>query len=176
MPSARLFIAVWPSADACADLALLPRKSRPGCKFVPEANWHVTIRFLGQADALEVAAALDEVRFESTTVRLGPMIDLLGDHSVVVHASGLDTLHDQVVRATSDLGDAPVRKRFVSHLTLARLNSRKHPAAIPDMVGAAFSTEFEASAVSLVESRLHPEGARYETLAEWPTVARNDYP
>ena len=79
----RLFVAVWPTSEACADLSLLPRKDQPGIRFVPEENWHVTLRFLGDAHPREVAEALDEVTFPTAEVRLGPVVEYLGDEQLV---------------------------------------------------------------------------------------------
>ena len=60
---ARLFVAAWPPSELTADLTGLPRKNRPGIKWVEPENWHVTLRFLGDADPDEVTRRLDEVEF-----------------------------------------------------------------------------------------------------------------
>ena len=78
---------------------------------------------------------------------------------------GLDALAAAVGAATAELGERP-RRRFVGHLTLARLHRR---AAMPEVLGALVDGAFDVTAVALVQSRLHPDGARYETLATWPT-------
>jgi 2'-5' RNA ligase len=170
MPSMRLFVAVWPGADACAELRLLHRKDQPGVRFVAEQNWHVTLRFLGRADPREVAAALDGVHVPATRVTLGPVVELLSDHSVIVRAGGLDGWATAVNRATRELGDAPPRRRFVGHLTLARLSqrARRQQAALPRIVGAPFAASFRADEFTLVRSHLDPGGVRYEVLDRWP--------
>ncbi|HUF99024.1 MAG TPA: RNA 2',3'-cyclic phosphodiesterase [Ilumatobacter sp.] len=168
MSSPRLFVALWPSADACSDLSLLHRKDEPGVRFVPEENWHVTLRFLGEAHPREVAEALDDVDFRAADITLGPIVEYLGDHSLIVHASGAEALNEVVERATSHLGDAPLRKRFVGHITIARLG-RRRSVRQPAVVGTPFHSTFTVAEVALVQSHLAPEGARYETLAAWPT-------
>ena len=45
----RLFVAVWPPEEVVAELTALPRKDGRGVRFVAPENWHVTLRFLGQA-------------------------------------------------------------------------------------------------------------------------------
>lgn len=169
----RLFVAVWPSDDACADLATLPRKDQHGVRFVPEENWHVTLRFLGEAHPREVAESLDELVFPEAHVQLGPIVEYLGDHSLIVRAGGCDTLNAMVDRATAHLGDAPVRKRFVGHITLARLSrqprSNRDDSNQRAVVGMPFSSSFPVSEVVLVQSHLEPDGARYEEIASWPT-------
>jgi 2'-5' RNA ligase len=169
----RLFVAVWPDSEASAALRLLHRKDQPGVRFVPEENWHVTLRFLGRAEPREVAAALDDVRVAPTRVRLGPVVELLSDHSVIVRADGLDGWAAAVNTATRDLGDTPSRRRFVGHVTLARLSqrARRQQAALPKIVGAPFAASFTAAELTLVCSHLHPGGARYEVLDRWPADA-----
>ena len=41
---------------------------------------------------------------------------------------------------------------------------------MPRVLGELVSAEFAVTEVALVESRLHPQGARYETLATWPVA------
>jgi 2'-5' RNA ligase len=36
------------------------------------------------------------------------------------------------------------------------------------VIGAPVDATFDVTELALVESRLHPEGARYETLRTWP--------
>jgi len=81
-----------------------------------------------------------------------------------VPVAGVDAVAAAVVRATADLGDQP-RKRFVGHLTVARL---KRSAVMPKALGLMVEAAFDVSEIALVQSRLDPAGARYETLATWP--------
>ena len=39
---------------------------------------------------------------------------------------------------------------------------------MPSALGARFDAEFHVDQVALVESRLEPQGARYETIETWP--------
>lgn len=160
---ARLFVAVWPPEEVVADLTSLPRKDQRGVRFVPAENWHLTLRFLGEADPDGVAAALDGGTYPAATVRLGPGVDLLGDRALVLPASGLDDLAAAVTARTADLGERP-RPRFVGHLTLARVTPH---ARMPVALGAYLRAAFDVAEIALVRSRLHPEGARYDTLATW---------
>ena len=163
----RLFVAVWPPPPIVEELRALARKDRRGVRFVAPENWHVTLRFLGEADPGRVAAALDEATLPAARARLGPGVDLLADRALVVPVDGVDELAAAVVRATADLGEPP-RKRFVGHLTLARLGRRATTLALPPALGALVDGEFEVTEVALVRSRLDPQGAHYETLDTWP--------
>lgn len=160
----RLFVAVWPPDDVVGELTTLPRKNQRGVRFVPPENWHLTLRFLGEADPAIVAAALDDAELPAATVRLGPGVDLWADRALVLPAAGLDDLAAEVTARTSSIGEPP-RKRFVGHLTLARL---KHHAVMPKALGAYSATTFAVDEIALVRSRLGPDGARYETLETWP--------
>ena len=161
---ARLFVAAWPPAELTGDLTGLPRKNRPGIKWVEPENWHVTLRFLGDADPDEVAQRLGQVEFEPTPVRYGPAIDVFMERVIIVPVHGLDGLANTVVGATADLGTEPPRARFSGHLTVARL--RPH-ARIPNVIGALVGAKDVIGRVELVESRLRPDGPQYETVAGW---------
>lgn len=161
----RLFVAIWPPDHVIETLRELPRKDQRGVRFVPPENWHITLRFLGECRIDEASEAVDEAVFEPARARLGPAVDLLGTRAVVVPVGGLDDLAAAVDTVTGDLGDVRRPRRFVGHLTLARVK-RHH--RVGKIVGLACDAEFDVAEVALVESRLHPSGARYETIATWP--------
>lgn len=159
----RLFLAAWPPEHVLATLRELPRKDRRGVRFVPEENWHVTLRFLGDASVDAVMASLDDAGLPTVTARLGPGVDMLGERLLVAPVHGVDDLAAAVRRATNGIGESDP-KRFVGHLTLARL---KPGADLPPAMGAPVSAEWTIDEVALVQSRLHPDGARYTTVATW---------
>jgi 2'-5' RNA ligase len=161
----RLFVCLWPPDRARETLEGLHRKDQVGTRFVPPENWHVTLRFLGNADPNEVAAALGTAHFPTTTVRLGPAVDVGGERTLFVPAVGADDLAAEVVRVTRDLGDQPIRRTFRGHVTLARLKRR---ANMPRVLGELVDVAWTPDEVALVESTLRPDGARYDTLATWP--------
>jgi 2'-5' RNA ligase len=165
---ARLFIAVWPPDDVVETLSELRRKDQRGVRFVPPDNWHITLRFLGEADHGAVAATLDRTTLPAASVTLGPAVDVLAERALIVPAQGLDGLARVVAECTAHLGEPP-RKRFNGHLTLARV---KPHASMPTTLGAIVHAEFDVHEVALVQSRLDPDGARYTTIASWPTTAR----
>ncbi len=164
---ARLFVAVWPPDELCADLTGLPRKNRPGIKWVEPHNWHVTLRFLGDADPAEVAAGLDGVEFEPTAVRYGPAVDVFMERVIMLPARGLEGLAAAVTEATAGLGTDPPRSRFAGHLTLARLKPR---ARIPDVIGALAGANQLVTGFDLVESRLRPDGPEYTVVHSWEAI------
>ncbi len=160
---ARLFIAVWPPADVISTLTALHRKDQRGVRFVRPENWHITLRFLGDADPNAVVDALRGVTFAPARVHLGPAVDVLADRALVIPVRGVDDLERTVREHTSHIGEAP-RKRFVSHLTVARV---KPNVPMPQTLGALTNDGFDVHEVTLVQSRLDPDGARYEILQSW---------
>lgn len=101
-----------------------------------------------------------------TVARVGPAIDMLGTHSAMAPVNGLDALSAAVVEATAGLGSLDPRPTFAGHITVARV---KRGAIVRKVVGMLCQAEFDVDEVALVESRLHPDGARYTTVATWPT-------
>ena len=163
---ARLFIAVWPPEEVISELTGLHRKDQRGVRFVPPENWHITLRFIGDADPDEVIAALDGSVLPRARARLGPAVDMLAERALVIPAAGFNDLADHVTSLTSHIGK-PTRQRFVGHLTLARV---KPHVAMPRTLGMMVSAEFDVDEIALVQSRLDPEGARYETIETWPVA------
>ena len=144
----RLFVAAWPSVEVADALAGLPRPEAPGLRWTRPDQWHVTLRFLGEADPDEATAALDE---------------LAAARVVVAAVAGLDDLAASVVAATAGVGEPPEERAFTGHLTLARSKGPVPPGA----VGTPVAGSFPVDEVCLVRSRTLTEGAAYETLARF---------
>jgi 2'-5' RNA ligase len=161
---ARLFIAVWPPEEVVAELTALPRKDQRGVRFVQPESWHITLRFLGDADPDEVIEALGDTSFAPAQARLGPAVDVIRERALVVPVDGLDALADHVTQRTNHIGEPP-RKRYLGHLTVARV---KPHVPMPRALGSLVSAAFDVEEIALVQSRLEPTGARYETLDTWP--------
>jgi 2'-5' RNA ligase len=162
---ARLFVAVWPPADVMERLAALPRREQPGVRWTTRDQWHVTLRFLGEADVDAARGALAGLQAASCHAVLGSRARRLGPSAFVVPVGGLDELAAGVALATEGVGQSSPRpsSRFRGHLTLARLKGKARPGLD---VSALASASWWVTSVALVQSQLHPHGARYETLAE----------
>jgi len=161
----RLFVAAWPSADLLRQVALIPRPTEPGVRWVPERNWHITLRFIGDADVDTVTARLGTTELPRPVAHLGPGLEPLGRRQIVVPVEGVDELAQAVRSATSGLGELD-RHRFRGHLTLARLQPNAHWTAN----GYQFEAEFEIGEIALVTSDLQATGAVYTTIARFPTT------
>jgi len=162
----RLFVAVRPSVEAATVLDRVPRPAAPRVRWLPREHWHVTLRFLGEADPDEVVGALAGIPWvdvPAVDVSLGPATALLGSDVVMVPAVGCDDLADRVVAATDGLGRPPEDRPFLGHLTLGRF--RDGPPA--GSVGSPVSATFRADEVLLVSSHTRPEGAVHAVVARY---------
>jgi 2'-5' RNA ligase len=160
----RLFIAARPSAAAVAVIERLPRPEAPGVRWLATDQWHVTLRFLGEADPDAAATALAALVAAPAEAVVGPVTRLLDDTVLVVPVAGLDRLAAAVVAATTGVGELPEDRPFVGHLTLCRFREGPPPGA----VGAAVSAAFSVEEVVLARSRTLPGGAVYEVLERFP--------
>lgn len=162
----RLFVAIWPPDDLLDRLADVERPRDQGVKWVRQENLHITLRFLGDADVDEVAGRLAGVPLPGATATVGPAFDLRAERSIMLPVAGVDDLADVVGRAVRGVGTANERRKFVGHLTVARLGERARPER---SVGRLFDAEFEVDEIALVASTLAATGSVYETVTTWPT-------
>jgi 2'-5' RNA ligase len=162
----RLFVAVWPEAATLDVLGSLPRPALPGVRWTGPEQWHVTLRFLGDADPDAVASRLTSVLAGRAGVEavMGPVCALLGRAVLQVPVAGLEDLAGAVAVATADLGQAPRPGPFHGHLTLAR---GRRPSDLRPLVGQAAAASWRVSEVTLVSSVPGRGGSRYEVLGRW---------
>ena len=179
----RLFVAVWPPAELVETLAGLERPQAKGLRWTTRDQWHVTLRFLGSVgegdfEALVVALRGIAVPGESArlarlerpvTAVVGPGPRAFGRGVWVLPVAGLDGLAavvDGLVGPADGLvGPADgLARPFHGHLTLARA---KHPSLLKGLPRPAISFSWDVGEVTLVNSTLHPEGARYDVVERW---------
>jgi 2'-5' RNA ligase len=163
----RLFVAVWPPDGVLDRLAGLARPGRAGVRWTTRDQWHVTLRFMGRVDRLDELKGALEAAGELTapTVSVGPKTRRLGSSIVCLPVAGLDTVAEAVVRLTGPYGEPPGERPFRGHLTLAR---GKRGTNVGPLAGEPFEANWTADEVTLVASRLHPHGARYEVVERYP--------
>jgi 2'-5' RNA ligase len=160
----RLFVAVWAPAPVVERLRSLPRPDTPGVRWVPPSNWHVTVRFFGEAEPADAVASLAGTPLPSATAVLGPAVRRLGKSALVVPVAGLDDLAAVVGDATAGVGLPRGSRPFTGHLTLARLRR----GANDDLTGTPIAAEFHVAEIVLVRSDLSRDGASYEVIGRWP--------
>jgi RNA 2',3'-cyclic 3'-phosphodiesterase len=174
----RLFVAVWPSAAARAALDTLPRPPTPGLRWTTPDQWHVTLRFLGeQDDADPAAAAVRRVPGGLEGSAPGPVAGSLGPATswfpgrrvLQVPVEGLDRLAAAVDTAFDGApgpGAGGRDRPFVGHLTVARTRGQRRGPI--DLAGAPCAAPWPVNRVTLVRSTLGGSGSRYEILAAAP--------
>ncbi|TML16692.1 MAG: hypothetical protein E6G39_05315 [Actinobacteria bacterium] len=135
----RLFVAVIPPPRVLDLLETIPREPQPDVRYTTRDQWHVTLRFLGDADIGEASAEVHRVDAQSVDVSLGPRVERLGRTVAMVPCAGLDMVAAAVRRATADT---------------------EHPVS-----GFELAATFTATEIHLVRSHLAREGARYEVVA-----------
>ncbi len=128
----RLFTALEIPRNAAMSLSLL-RGGLPGARWIDVENYHITLRFIGDIDgrtADEVVDRLDRID------RPEFQIDLTGmgsfgskkPHSIwagVSHTPEMHALHAEVERICQRIGLPPDPRKFMPHVTLARLRSSR---------------------------------------------------
>jgi 2'-5' RNA ligase len=162
-----LFVAAWPPAGVVERLGRLPRADVPGVRWTRPDQWHVTLRFLGEADEVQATQALRRLRAAPAEAVLGPRPDRLGRAVLVVPVRGLEALAAAVAVATASVtapsGTPPARghdQPFLGHLTLARLRGRPACALTAPVVRDCWWVD----EVALVASEPGPAGSVYRTV------------
>ena len=164
----RLFVAVWPSEEVLERVAALPRPDVRGLRWTTPDQWHVTLRFFGEADVDEVVAVFGRIDVESTgetVAEVGPTTGRFGQRVLHVPVDGLEHLARATVRATNKVGKPPEDRPFSGHLTLAR--SRGTGVDLRPFAGQPLAGRWPVEELTLVRSQLgagEGRAARYEVV------------
>ncbi len=166
----RLFTAIEIAPQAAVSLSLL-RGGLPSARWIEPENYHLTLRFIGDIDARtadEVVAHLDRIERAPFSIALNGL-DAFGSkkpHSIyacVAPCEGLDALQGEIDRTLRRLGVAADARRFVPHVTLARLRNAKSEDVARYLSGrGGFRTpSFEVSRFGLFSSKDSVGGGPY---------------
>ncbi len=181
----RAFVAVRMSEQVeesvAATIAEL-KHPRDGIRWVPRANLHITLKFLGPAvdsHRLErLSAGLHQLAartapFEVAAVGVGAFPDLerprtiwVGLHSV--ESGALAALAARLETVAADYGFEREKRRWSGHLTIGRVGDQPIAGATRQALYAARDREFGVSrieSITLYRSHLGPDGSTYEALA-----------
>jgi 2'-5' RNA ligase len=172
----RLFVGLRPPPDV--RLALLgAMRGIDSARWQDEAQLHLTLRFIGETAtpaANDLAAALSSVaapRFELTIGGVGTF-DRKGSPSAVwariAPSLQLEALRRKIDHACERSGLVPDPRKFVPHITLARLNQAS--GSIGDWLSALSDMRIDPWPVDgfiLYESHLGAEGSHYEPVARY---------
>jgi 2'-5' RNA ligase len=176
----RLFTALEIPADIGFSLSLL-RGGLPGARWIDPANYHVTLRFIGDIDqptADEVADALarvDRPGFDVALQGVGALTPRK-PHSVVAcvkPTAALRELQGEHERIIQRIGLEPERRKFTPHVTLARLKGASEPdvAAYLALRGDFRTAPFPVGRFVLLSSRASKGGGPYVMEEAYPLAA-----
>jgi 2'-5' RNA ligase len=158
-----------------------------GVSWVSTANYHFTLKFLGDVEeerAAEVAAALAAgvaavAPFDVAIRGLGafptatrPRVIWAG---VGAGAPALATLAAAVEECLALIGFPREARGFSAHVTLGRVREPRRAPVLADALVRAESIELGSArveGVTLMQSRLSPRGAQYTELAALPLAGR----
>jgi 2'-5' RNA ligase len=176
----RVFFASVPEPNARAALVRWQRRALARCRArglraMAPAALHVTLRFLGERDAAEVAALLAAAgelpaaappfQVRCGALRLLPSARRPRVLAVELDSGGaLEALAAAARAVTGAVGIEPDPRPFLPHLTLARL--RPGPVSLEPVPPPPGPLAF--GHVGLYESRLEASGARYRALWRAP--------
>ena len=162
-------MAVWPPADVVASLAALPRPDVAGLRWTSPEQWHVTVRFLGEADVEEAVAGFRAIEAPGRVIaEAGPCTGHFGRRVLHVPVAGLGPVATATVTATAGVGEPPPERPFAGHLTLARARDRRGVDLRP-LSGVPVGGRWPVEELTLVASRLGGRSpARYEVVEVLP--------
>ena len=175
----RLFTALGLPPEVAAGLAPF-RGGLPGARWIEPGDYHVTLRFLG-----DVSADLAEDAVEALAeMRARPAIEVVLDRlsvfggdkprailAAVAANSDLADLQAEGERLILRAGAEPERRRFVPHVTLARLRREATPEAVAMYLSQAplfTPLRFVAREVVLYSARDSTGGGPYVAEAAFP--------
>jgi 2'-5' RNA ligase len=184
MDKIRTFIAVELPAVTRRRLAEVEKKlmaSGADVKWVPEQNFHVTLKFLGYVEPHRVdpvmaatKAAIADVRpFDVTLFGAGafpkparPSVIWVG---VTQGAEELKDLAERVESAMESVGFAREARAFSSHITVGRVRAPKNLDRLKELIEELREEPvdtFRVGGVAVMKSDLRPTGPIYTPLAE----------
>jgi RNA 2',3'-cyclic 3'-phosphodiesterase len=173
----RLFTGLEIPPDVATELSML-RGGLSGARWIDVENYHLTLRFIGDIDdrmANDVYAALERVRRPPLSVTLDGLSTFGGEkpRAIVAKAKAAPPLielqaeHERLMRR---IGIPPEPRKFVPHVTLARLRAAS-AMAVADYLGTRgyfLNRTFEANRFVLFSSRASTGGGPYVVEAAYP--------
>lgn len=172
----RLFAAIRPP-EAVIDALLDLESDIAGARWQDADQLHLTLRFFGEIEGHvgeDLAAALGDVAAAPFTLVLrgvGHFESRKRPHTLwagLAPSEPLAALQQRVEAAARRAGLPAEGRRFMPHVTLARLNARSGSAQPFLQAHAGLTSEpWPVEAFDLIESTLTPAGARYETVRRY---------
>jgi len=127
----RLFVAIGLPHATSIDLAMLGGGGVPGARWVPMENYHITLRFIGEVtepQADDIASALTAISAKPFDLQIKGCGVFGHDQPRAIWAGvdpndALINLQKKIERSFQRMGLAADKRKFVPHVTLARLRN-----------------------------------------------------
>jgi RNA 2',3'-cyclic 3'-phosphodiesterase len=176
----RIFTGLELPSDVAQSLAML-RGGLPGARWIDSADYHVTLRFIGDVDdtvAREVASMLGKVSRPPLELRLDGLSSFGGRRpraviATLAQTSALMELQAEHERLMQRVGLEPEGRKFTPHVTLARLrdSSSRHVADYLATRPFLASLSFRVTRFVLFSARASVGGGPYLVEAAYPLAA-----
>jgi 2'-5' RNA ligase len=159
----------------------------PTASLIRPENLHLTIKFLGEVVDPDVSRLCNVLK----QVPAIGLIHLMPDHveclpergpvrTICIGVAGdldrLQALYDSIEDISEQLGVRKERRRFLPHITIARLRRTLSPAIRPSLEGVALgrspNQRFDVREFVLMQSVLERQGARYAPVARFPIESK----
>lgn len=179
--SHRLFFGIRPP-DAIRDSLTDLMAGIDNARWQDDDQLHLTLRYIGEVEthrADDIAEAAAAIRFEPFELRIAgcgfferkgiPRALWAG----VDHSDPLVRLHRKVERACVQCGVPPETRKFMPHITLARLNTASGPLAsfLARHTGLALGP-WTVESYILYESHLREQGSLYEPIVTYSAKSK----
>ncbi len=176
MPTYRLFAALRPPESVC-DALLDTMEGIPGARWQDADNLHITLRFIGEVDChqyADVMTALESVPLRPFPIRIAGVGYFEGKRrpsaiwARIETGNALRDLQHSIEMACRRAALSAETRKFIPHITLARLNSGSGPiVGWLSRHGDLSIGPWQAEAFSLFASSLTSKGAIYEEISRF---------
>lgn len=149
----------------------------PGARWIEPANLHLTLRFAGEIDETiaedlhDALGRIEQAPFSLTLAGLGVFGSRRRAHALwrgVERSDALDLLARRVEAAAVRAGLPPEPRRFVPHITLARLSADAAPERVQRWLeGPPPPETLAVERFTLFQSRLRHGGSDYDRLTTY---------
>jgi 2'-5' RNA ligase len=164
----RCFVACFPTPQSAERLAGAVRAGwlqRGTARLIPQANYHLTLRFLGEITAAQAGLGVDAVA-HLDAVRLRCRVEALGGFPRSERAKVVAAIMEPCATLTrwsnalASLPGADPENAFIPHITVAR---SRRPVAMSPVAGLE-GLSLDLLAPALYESVSTPDGIRYANV------------
>ena len=144
-------------------------------KWELEEKWHVTLKFLGEADREKVSSITKEIQpFFLKPEKVGYFYKrhLVVWVSVTGQVEVLNKLHKKLEESLASIGFLKEEREFKGHITVGR-GKKLSSQQLRDLQEAIFNlkspkfSEFKVKQINLYQSILKPEGSKYSIISEF---------